>query len=1080
MEGNRLARHPGMFLLSAVIALALVPALLGQYGTGTILGTVTDPTGAVIPGATVTAKNTATNETRTFKTDAEGSYRFSALMSGTYTLTATAPSFRTATVSNLVLQVNMQVRADITMQLGSVNETVEVADVTPQLQTNTAVMGAVIDNRTMLELPLNARNFFDLVALTPGALKTFGTSSVMDERSIEIAGVRNTSTGANLDGVDFTVLNQNNPGIALSLDALSEFKVQTNFMDASYGHGAAGIDMVTKRGSNAFHGVAYDFVRNRAFQAGQFFRPATGAPRFSYNQFGFNVGGPIRKDKTFYFGNYEGRRRRTGVILQGLVPTTEMLGGDFSKTGKTIKDPLNGNVPFPGNIIPKDRFDSITQKMIQYFPAPNLTGRPGVNFLVTPSDWERRDQFTARIDHRVSERGNFFGRYSFADDKLGNAAYIKGLGLIRPDRTQHLSVGYTHLFSPTFISDTRLGFFKAYLARTSDGDRYSKNYAAELGLKNLAAGPGDYTLPNIGLTGYAPGYPTGTSGFVGYGLRIVQNNIYYRASETATWIRGNHTLKIGGDFSHLMVGFDQGSNQNGSISFSGNYSGDSFGDYLLGLPAGATGGLGSLGNYGGVSKYKLTDQIFWFVQDDWKVTDRLTLNLGLRWEYQSPYRGRLANFDLATGRQLLAGRTEYYVPGQGIFTYSGEPLLPNPPVRSDLNNYGPRVGFAYRLGSKTTIRSGAGVFYAYSGAGAAMNSMSSTPPFFVYASLSSSPTKPEIRMSDLFPPPEKSTTGVGSNQDLNQRTGYLFNYNFNIQHQIRPGLLFETGYMGNTGQKQYGSVMLNQPRLPKDPNNPEPWQSRIPYPNLLVPGFSQNTNYQWSNYNAGFLKLEQRPWHDLSYSVAYTFSKLMDSGAAGQNMYDRRPERGLAGNHVPHNFVFAYVWDLPIGRGKAVNIQNGFLDAFIGGWELSGITNFRSGMYFSIGVSGDLTNTLAGERRADATGVTPKKFDPRTHNLLGFDTSAYKTPAKGVYGNLARNTQQGFGINNWDLGVNKNFSIPKLGESSRLQIRAEWFNFFNHTQFKGISATVNIPSNFGLVNSTYDPRILQVAAKLYW
>jgi len=1067
--------------LGCLAILAMLPlALFGQYGTGTILGTVTDPTGAVIPGAAVAAKNLATNETREFKTDTDGFYRFTALMSGTYTITATAASFKTATVSNLVLTVNTQVRADITMQLGSVNETVEVADTTPQLQTNTAVLGTVIDNRTMLELPLNARNFFDLVALTPGALKTFGTSSVMDERSIEIGGVRNTSTGANLDGVDFTVINQNNPGIALSLDALSEFKVQANFMDASQGHGAAGIDMVTKRGSNAFHGVAYDFVRNRAFQAGQFFRPASGAPRFTYNQFGFNLGGPIRKDKTFFFGNYEARRRRTGVILQGLIPTQQMLGGDFSQTGKTIKDPLNGSVPFPGNIIPKDRFDPITQKMIQYFPTPNLVGRPGVNFLVTPSDWERRDQFTGRVDHRLSEKGNLFGRYSFADDKLANAAYIVGLGLIRPDRTQHLSVGYTHLFSPTFISDTRLGFFKAYLARTSDGDRYSKNYAAELGLKNLAAGPGDYTLPNISLNTYAPGYPTGTGGFVGYGLRIVQNNIYYRASETATMIRGDHTLKIGGDFSRLMVGFDQGSSQNGSIYFSGNYSGDSTSDYLLGLPASASGGVGSLGNFGGVSKYSFSHQIFWFVQDDWKINNRLTLNLGMRWEYQAPYRGRLANFDLGTGRQLLTVSPDYYVPGVGLVKGSGAPGLPERPIAPDRNNWGPRVGITYRLTNTTTIRAGAGVFYAYSGGGAVLGSMASTAPYFVYATPVSSSTKPEIRMSDLFPPPEKSTTGVGSNQDLKQRTGYLFNYNFNLQHQIRPGLLFETGYMGNTGQKQYGSVMVNQPRLPTDPKNPEPWQSRIPYPNLLVPNFSQNTNYQWSNYNAGFVKLEQRPWHDLSYSVAYTFSKLMDSGAAGQNMYDRRPERGLAGNHVPHNFVLAYVWQLPIGRGKAMNIQKPVLDGLIGGWELSGITNFRSGMYFSIGATSDLANTLAGERRADATGVTPKKLDPRTNNLLGFDTTAYKTPAIGVYGNLARNTQQGFGINNWDLGVNKNFAIRKLGESSRLQIRAEWFNFFNHTQFRGISGTVNVPSSFGLVNSTFDPRILQVAGKLYW
>jgi hypothetical protein len=1065
--------------LALVGLLSSAAPLLAQFGAGTILGTVTDPTGAVVPNATVTARNNATNESRTFTTDPEGAYRFNALQNGTYTITVTAPSFKVASISKVLLTVNTQVRADVTMQLGPINEKVEVGDTTPQLQTNTAVLGTVIDNRTMLELPLNARNFFDLAAVAPGALKTSGTSSVMDERSIEIGGVRNTSTGANLDGVDFTVINQNNPAIALSLDAIAEFKVMSNFMDASYGHGAAGIDMVSKRGSNSFHGVAYDFIRNRAFQAGQFFRPSTGAPRFTYNQFGVNAGGRIRKDKTFYFGNYEARRRRTGVILQGLVPTQQMLSGDFSQSGKVTRDPANGNTPFPNNVIPKDRFDPITQKLIPYFPTPNLSGRPGVNFLVAPSDWERRDQFTGRIDHRVSEKGNLFGRYSYANDDLANSAYIKGLGLIRPDRTQHLSIGYTHVISPTLISDTRLGFFKAYLARQSDGDRFSTNYVAQLGLKNLAAGPGDYTLPNIGLTGYAPGLPTGTSGFVGYGLRIVQNNIYYRGSESVTWIRGNHTLKLGGDFSHIMVGYDQGNNQNGSISFSGNYSGDSSGDFLLGFPSAATGGVGSLGNYGGVAKYALAEQLYWYIQDDWRVGNRLTLNLGLRWEYQSPYRGRLANFDLGTLRQNLAGRPDYFVPGVGLFTGAGPVVLPNPPVRPDKNNYGPRAGLAYRLTNNTTIRSGFGVFYAYTGGGAALGNMLSTAPFFVFVTLNSDPTRPTFRVADLFPGPEKTTTAVGGNQDLNQRTGYFYNYNLNIQHQLRPGLLVEASYLGNTAQKQYGPVLVNQPRLPVNKITPESYLTRIPYP-TLAPGFSQNTNYQWSNYNAGYVKLEQRPWHDLSYTVAYTFSKLMDSGAAGMNMYDRRPEREPAPNNVPHNFVFSYVWQLPIGKGKGVNIQNPILDGLIGGWALSGITNFRSGFYYTIVAANDLANVLAGEQRADGTGVKPSRLDPRTNGLLGFDRAAYATPARGYFGNLGRNTQYGFGVNNWDLGANKNFAIRKLGEGGRLQIRAEWFNFFNHTQFNNPSATVNVTSNFGLVNSTRDPRILQVAGKFYW
>jgi hypothetical protein len=1072
-------QHTPILFLALVLACA-VP-VRAQYGTGIILGTVTDPSGAVIPGATVEVRNNATNETRTYVTDEMGNYRFTALPSGTYTITAAAGGFRTATVGEVVLRVNMQVRVDIRMEIGAAAETIQVAATTPQLQTDTAALGTVIDSRTILELPLNARNFFDLAALTPGALKTWGASSVMDERSIEIGGIRNTSTNAMLDGVDFSVANINNPAIALSLDVIEEFKVQVNFMDASYGHGAAGIDMVTKRGSNAFHGVVYDFVRNRAFQSGQFFRPPAGAPRFSYNQFGAAAGGPIVKDKLFYYGNYEGRRRRTGVILQGLVPTAEMHRGDFSGLGRTIRDPFNNNQPFPGNRIPETRWDPIARQLIQYFPVPNFVNqRPGVNFLVTPSDRERRDQFTARIDYRTSEKGTLFGRYSFADNDLVNVAYIVGKGMIRPDRSQNGAIGYTYVASPTLISETRLGFTKAFLARESDGDRYSKNYVAELGLKNLAPQPGDYTLPSISLTGYAPGSPTGTPGFVGYGGRIVQNNIYYRAAETVTWIRGRHNLKIGGDISRLMVGYDQGSNQNGVFSFTGVYANDSFADFLLGIPQTAAGGLGSiLPELGGVAKYSIGTQIQWFIQDDWKITNRLTLNLGLRWEYFQQWRGRHAWFDLATGRQLIANSPDYYIPGRGYFRGTGAPLLPERPIQDDKNDYAPRLGLAYRLTENTTVRMGAGVFYALNQGGMTLVPLTSTPPFYMRANLTSSPTRPELFLSRLFPSPLETTTGVTSNLDLRKRTGYIYNYNFNIQRQLRPGLLLELGYMGNTGHKQIGTRLLNQPRLPADPNNPEPFAARMPYPSL-VPGFSQVVNYQWSNYNAGFVKLEQRVWNGLSYTVAYTFSKLMDNAATAQNMYDWRPERGLAGNDVPHNLIFSYVYELPFGRGKPVNLRNRALDAILGGWQLSGITNFRSAMPLTIFTAGDIANVGTGNQRGNATGVKPKRLDPRTNNLRGFDPSAYATPPRGTFGNLARNTQRGFGINNWDVAFMKNFWIPPLGEASRLQLRVEFFNFFNHTQFRDMGTTVNVPATFGIVNTTYDPRIMQLAAKLYW
>jgi hypothetical protein len=1070
-------------LLAGISLLCCLP-VLAQYGRGTILGTVTDSSGAAVPGIKVTARNLATNETRDFMSDEAGNYTFTALLAGRYEISASGAQFKTATVPDVELRVNSQSRIDLVMQLGAVTETILVQSTAPQLQTNTAVMGTVIDNRTMIELPLNARNFYDLVALTPGAIRVAGASSVMDERSIEIGGVRNTSTNAMLDGVDFSVANINNPAIALSLDAVQEFKVQTNFMDASYGSGAAGIDMVTRRGANAFHGVVYDYVRNRAFQAGQFFRPPRGAPRFTYNQFGAAAGGKIKRDKTFYFADWEARRRRTGNILLGLVPTPTMRNGDFNGSGKTVLDPSNRNAqgqaaPFPGNQIPRTRYSRIATALLEFFPDPNLTGRPGLNYITTPPDRERRDQVTGRVDHQLSPRGALFGRYSFADNALVDSAYRVGKGVIRPDRSQNGAAGYTHTFGANLVSETRLGFTKAYLARVSDGDRFSTNYAAALGLRNLAGIPGDYTEPNIALAEYNPGAGRASSGFAGYGTRIVQNNIYYRVAETVTLIKGRHTLKFGGDANRLMVGYDQGSNQSGSFTFQANYSGDSFANYLLGIPQSASGGVGGIVDqgidFGGVAKYSIGSRFQGFIQDDFKITGKLTLNAGMRYEVFQTWRGRLANFDLATNRQLLAGRTEYYQPGTGLVK-GDTVLLPERPLRIDANNFLPRLGFAYRISDKTVIRSGIGIFSLLNTGGATLGRMTSTVPFFVIANLVGNPTTPTIFMDQAFPTARESAGTVGANNDLNRRDGYMYSYNFNVQHQLTPSLLIETGYMGNTGHKQVGTVNLNQPRLPAFAG--EPRAARTPYPNL-VPTFAQTANFEWSNYNSGFVRMEQRLLRGLSIVSAYTFAKMMDVTGPGQNQYNRALERARASNDVRHNFITGFVDDLPVGRGRLVNLENPAANFILGGWQLNGIVNFRSGLPVTIATIGDVADVGTGGQRANATGVKPAKLDPRVSGLRGLDVAAYSLPARGTFGSAGRNTQPGFGVNQWDISLSKNFALAALGEAGRLQLRFEWFNFFNHTQFANPNPTFNTPT-FGLVTAAADPRILQIAGRLQW
>ena len=527
-----------------------------------------------------------------------------------------------------------------------------------------------------------------------------------------------------------------------------------------------------------------------------------------------------------------------------------------------------------------------------------------------------------------------------------------------------------------------------------------------------------------------------------------------------------------------MVGYDQGSNQNGIFNFSnGYYTDESFADYLLGMPSSATGGLGSISpTFGGVAKYSIGTRFQTFFQEDWKITDKLTLNLGVRYEMFLNWRGRLANFDLGTNRQLLAGTNQYYEPGVGLVT-TNSIVLPQRPIVTDKNNILPRVGFAYRASQKTVVRAGVGIFSLLNTGGATLGAMTSTLPFFVQGTVVNLPNQTPRLLNEFFPTAAELAGSVGGNNDLNRRDGYMYSYNLNIQHQLKPSTLLEVGYMGNTGHKQVGSILVNQPRLPSNGANPEAFSLRQPFPKAL-PGFSQTANYQWSNYNATFIRVEQRVWKGLSAMSAYTYGKVIDSGGAGQNMYDRRPERGLADNDVRHNFIAGFVDELPIGRGRTLDLRNPAADLILGGWQVNTIVNFRTGTPFSISTTNDLARVGSGSQRPNSTGTPAAKLDPRA-NLIGLDRTAYSTPALGTFGNTARNTQPGYGINQWDVSLSKNFPIRPLGEAARLQLRFEWFNFFNHTQFTNPIGTQNAVT-FGRVTGAFDPRILQIAGRLQW
>lgn len=1045
-----------------VVSFCLSQPALGQIATGTIFGNVKDSSGAVIPGASIILTNESTGVTRKAVTSGTGDYVVAQLPPGTYSVTASHPGFQAKTVSGVVLTVTARTPVDFALSLGAVTQQVTVKASVTQLETGSSSLGQIIDEKRVTNLPLNGRSFVQLAALGTGATPVIssrqdeGSALAAKTLSLNISGSRGNWNSWLVDGVETKQDWFNTPSILLSVDAIQEFKVMQSNSSAEYGGASATINVVTKSGTNQFHGTGYEFLRNNHLDARNFFDESR--PQFKQNQLGGGVGGPIIRDRAFFFFNYEGLRTRKGNTLIATVPDPTQLGGNFSSSSKPLMDPKTGK-PFPGNVMPLDRFSGVSKNFLSFIPPPNRS-LAAKNLVVVPTTQTDFNQYAGRVDYVVSNKDSIFGRYLFQDWTRTNPGFAPLFGFSLPLSGQNFTVQQTHTFGPTFINTFRAAYNRAILFNSFE--KSGEDLSAKLGLSGISS----RGLPGFSITGFS---------FLGGGaLDQGAFTNSYELSDTLTLVKGKHEIAAGFDVRFRQFQKVSDLFANGSFSFDGRFTGNSLADFLLGLPALAQGQSGrSIVNlrskaYGG------------YLQDDYKVSPRLTLNLGIRYDYEQPWSeidNKEGVFDTAfPGGRLIVSRNpadfgltvapdlkDRFVIG-GLRRGEADP---------DFNNFSPHIGLASSVLPNTVLRAAYGIFYVEPN-GNEQAAKQQMPPFQITRVFFGTPATP-VSLDDLFPS-GAILTGILSPQGglvIHHRTPYVQQWSFSIQHKLRSAL-FEVAYSGATGMKLDSRVNINQ-AVPSPPGQVTPVQPRRPFPlwgDILTRFFRDR-----SNYNAFELKVQQSTSRGFSFLASYTVSKSIDSqsrlGATEhQDSRNLDADRGLSAFDVRQNFTLSYTFELPFGRGKHfLGNASRATGLLVNGWEVNGITTFLAGIPF---------NPTAPPSGANVGGFTALRANRLGSGFLSrrtpekwFDTSAFALPPFGTFGNSGRDVLIGPGTSNFDFSLFKN---TRLGERLTVQFRTEFFDLFNRPNFNLPVDDITNP-NFGKILSARDPREIQFALK---
>lgn len=1111
-----------------------------QVAMGAIAGTVRDSSGAVIPRAEVRVASEATGTGQIVLTQDNGSYVAPQLVPGYYRLTISAAGFKRLDVARLKVDVGSTLTHDGVLEIGQLSETITVDARANLVDTTSGQVGTTIQTSYVLEMPLSSRNVFTLVNLVPGAFYRGSDISLGGGRTrsaqILIDGVTSSRGGVAAQQVDLTP----------PVDSMQEFKVEVNAMGAENGRSSAGaVNAVTRTGTNTFQGSFYEFLRNDVFDAAGWNNDLK--PQLRRNNFGATAGGPIRKNRTFFFYNYDGLREKTGASTTRSAGLPEWRRGDFSSATRDaggraalvpIYDPETGtgtfgnprsNSPFPGNVIPPSRLDPVAVKAAAYLPPAN---RAPNNPFNNSGNWQEnllnrltRDYHIGRVDHELANDTRAFVRYIVTLPERDRNAYSPAYGAADPSgvstdtRRQNLVVSGTHLFSPVFFVNISTGFNRILIHRRS-GDCCDTGYGRLLGLPNV---PGE-VFPRLNFGGgLAPVTEIGANGNANRLAAINNWDFAGRFSRVA----GAHTLKFG--IQHARFGGNELSrNQpSGVYGFNGRLTsgftstgttiantGLPFADFLLGrlnsVDATVAPGYGRrIHYYAG------------YFQDDWRVTNNLTLNLGIRYETETPMfevAGRMSSFDPWVPNPI-AGAGDIPAGALGIVLFPNRGGEGRYLWNWDLNNVAPRFGFAYRLkGSQTSVvRGGFGIFYGNpydrelvqqlkAGFGNVYRARSPVP----YRLKDGPPAEAfaDIPESELTPAYGNRGTRFETSQiqfvERNRKTPYTINFNLTVQHQWHR-LLIEVGYLGNLGRQiVFPNINVNHipPELLPRTEIPErlrrPWTiftSDQPQIQLLAP------NWGMSNYHALTVKTERRFERGFSWIMAYTFSKWIDNcvfvGGDGatfgdddqiQNIYDLRNERSLSTNSIPHRLVVSPIVDLPFGKGRRWLNRRGVFDAVFGGWQISTLGTLRSGAPFGVTVLNGPRDILGDQ--ADGKNLRPDIVaDPNAgvkrgapaegiRGISWFNAAAFRAPERFTHGNVSRTVPGvlGPGSVNFDSLVAKNVTFR---ERWRVQVRWETFNTFNTPEFELPNQSLG-GGGFGFVTGAGSRRIMQMGLKLYW
>lgn len=1025
-----------------------------QVSTGDIVGVITDQTGSIVPNGAITLKNTNTGSTQATTSGTDGGYTFSQLPSGTYEIAVTAPGFNRAVIPQVVVRVGTRITVDIKLEVGNVATSVEVTAAATMVKHDDIAVGQIVTERSIVALPLNGRNYLQLANLSPGMSYVTNNSPATDwtgraNLTLVVAGIHEADVSFLLDGIETRSTRWGNTGFRPSVDAIEEFNVQRNALTADQGVGLTVVNTVLRSGTNNFHGTAFEFIRNEALDARNFFDPSK-KPPYKQNQYGFTLGGPIRKEKLFFFGNYEGYRQRLASTAMGNFPTPEELQGVFPGT---ITDPQTGE-PFDQNTIPQDRFDPIAKNVLPYFPQPN-SSTPGFNYSRALSYPVDTDQFHIKVDLNLPHNDRLFVRYSYVNDYLTTPSLAPGWGLKRPLGDQNAAVVYTHIFSPTVVNVLRLGYNRDNTTSLPES-AYGPDVAKDIGLQNTTVTPTSFGLPGFSFTGWSG---------IGQGYTQTQLTIdsQFEISDNLSLHRGKHDIKVGTDIRRDHLKFNDDFPSNPSFSFYGTYSGDAVADFLLGLPAYFQWGIGdTTTNY---------EKILWtaYVQDNYRVRPNMTLYFGLRYEYDQPpteINDRQGVFDLVTN-QVLTIRDNH---------------LPRGLNDPDKNNWGPRLGFAYTPFSKTVVRGAVGAYYGLLPANEYQFRGILNPPFYYIGSITNTVPTPTFRLQDQFPALTSLPTLAPNTINLHDRTPYVYQYNFNIQHEFRGGFLVEAGYVGDTGHKL--NRRFNNNIAPPDPT--VPLADRRPHPGFSDILTSQNDGN--SIYNGFNLRVDKPMAKGFLLLASYTLGKELNIGDYAEYIHRTVSGNAFKDMRGPSEFdqrqrlTLSYVYRLPFGKGQTLLSQaSGPVNKLVSGWELSGITTFASGQPRTPSAEWTDWAHIGGRRVDPGICVGPLNNSSLRSNIRNnptlypyFNVENVVIPAEGTMGNCGRGVVTGPGLNNWDVGLMKE---TRVTERFGIQFRAETFNTWNHAQF-GAVVTNFLDPNFGRITWARAPRDVQFGLKL--